>query len=109
MSKSAFGPVARYEPSGCFTKTAPPDDLISLGSIVNHAGIDPVHFGIVMTVNLSIGMFTPPFGLNLFVMQSLFGVPTGDLYRGVMPFIAVQVSALAVITYVPALSLMLLG
>jgi C4-dicarboxylate transporter DctM subunit len=77
--------------------------------IVNHAGIDPVHFGIVMTVNLSIGMFTPPFGLNLFVMQSLFGVPTGDLYRGVMPFIAVQVSALAVITYVPALSLMLLG
>jgi C4-dicarboxylate transporter DctM subunit len=77
--------------------------------VVSHAGIDPIHFGVVMTVNLSIGMFTPPFGLNLFVMQSLFGVPAGDLYRGVMPFIAVQVSALAVITYVPALSLMLLG
>ncbi|WP_376099859.1 TRAP transporter large permease [Roseomonas sp. CCTCC AB2023176] len=77
--------------------------------IVRHAGIDPVHFGIVMTVNLSIGMFTPPFGLNLFVMQSLFRVPTGDLYRGVMPFIAVQISALAAITYIPALSLWLAG
>ena len=77
--------------------------------IVHHAGIDPVHFGIVMTVNLSIGMFTPPFGLNLFVMQSLFGVPTGDLYRGVLPFIAVQVAALAVVTYVPAISLILVG
>ncbi len=76
--------------------------------IVKHVGIDPIHFGIVMTVNLSIGMFTPPFGLNLFVMQSLFGVPTADLYRGVLPFIAVQVAALAVITYVPALSLFFL-
>lgn len=75
--------------------------------IVLHAGVDPIHFGIVMTVNLSIGMFTPPFGLNLFVMQSLFDVPTGDLYRGVLPFICVQVAALAVITYVPAISLLL--
>lgn len=77
--------------------------------IIGHAGIDPIHFGVVMTVNLSIGMFTPPFGLNLFVMQSLFSVPAGDLYRGVLPFIAVQVAALAVITYVPALSLFLGG
>lgn len=71
------------------------------------AGVDPVHFGIVMVVNLSIGMFTPPFGLNLFVMQSLFGLTAAELYRGVAPFVAVQVAALAVITYVPALSLLL--
>jgi len=77
--------------------------------IIAHAGIDPIHFGIVMTVNLSIGMFTPPFGLNLFVLQSLFQVPTGELYRGVLPFIAVQISALALITYVPAISLILIG
>jgi C4-dicarboxylate transporter DctM subunit len=76
--------------------------------IVQHVGVDPIHFGIVMVVNLSIGMVTPPFGLNLFVMQSLFGIPTAELYRGVMPFIAVQVTALAVITYVPAISLALL-
>jgi C4-dicarboxylate transporter DctM subunit len=76
--------------------------------VANALGLDPIHFGIVMVVNLSIGMFTPPFGLNLFVMQSLFGLTAAELYRGVAPFIAVQVAALAVVTYVPSLSLMLL-
>ena len=71
-------------------------------------GIDPIHFGIVMTVNLAIGMFTPPFGLNIFVAQSVLGIRTSEIYRGVLPFIGVQVSALALITLVPALSLWLL-
>jgi C4-dicarboxylate transporter, DctM subunit len=75
--------------------------------IVKAAGIDPVHFGIIVTVNLSIGMFTPPFGLNLFVTQSLFEVPVGRIVRGVAPFLALQLAALAVITYVPDLSLYL--
>ena len=70
-------------------------------------GIDPIHFGIVMTVNLAIGMFTPPFGLNIFVAQSVTGLPTYALYRGVMPFVAVLILALLIITYVPALSLFL--
>lgn len=70
-------------------------------------GIDPIHFGIVMTVNLAIGMFTPPFGLNIFVAQSVLGVRAGDIYRGVLPFVAVQVVALAVITALPVLSLWL--
>jgi C4-dicarboxylate transporter DctM subunit len=77
--------------------------------IILHAGVDPIHFGIIMTVNLSIGMFTPPFGLNLFVLQSMFRIPTAELYRGVLPFIAVQCAALACITYIPALSLWLGG
>ncbi len=72
-------------------------------------GIDPIHFGIVMTVNLAIGMFTPPFGLNLFVAQSVTGLPAHSLYRGVMPFVAVQIAALVLITYIPALSLTLGG
>ncbi|MGX1098949.1 TRAP transporter large permease [Amorphus sp. MBR-141] len=72
-------------------------------------GIDPIHFGVVMSVNLAIGMFTPPFGLNLFVAQSVTGVPAHQLYRGVWPFVAVQVAALLVITYVPAISLALGG
>lgn len=72
-------------------------------------GIDPIHFGVVMTVNLAIGMFTPPFGLNLFVAQSVTGVPAHALYRGVWPFVVVQIAALLVITYVPALSLALGG
>ena len=43
--------------------------------IVKSLGIDPIHFGIVMTANIAIGMFTPPFGLNLFVARSVLGVP----------------------------------
>ncbi len=70
-------------------------------------GIDPIHFGVVMTVNLAIGMFTPPFGLNIFVAQSVLGVQATDIYRGVLPFVAVQVVALAIITLLPALSLWL--
>ncbi len=75
--------------------------------VVTHLGIDPIHFGIVMTVNLAIGMFTPPFGLNIFVAQSVLRVPLETIYRGVLPFVGVQVAALLVITYWPALSLVL--
>ena len=70
-------------------------------------GIDPIHFGVVMTVNLAIGMFTPPFGLNIFVAQSVLGARTADIYRGVLPFVAVQICALAFITLIPGLSLWL--
>ena len=70
-------------------------------------GIDPIHFGIVMSVNLAIGMFTPPFGLNIFVAQSVTGLPAHSLYRGVIPFLAVLLIALLIITYVPGLSLSL--
>ena len=73
------------------------------------AGIDPIHFGIVMTVNLSIGMFTPPFGLNLFISQALFEMDLIELYRGVLPFILISLAVLAVITYVPLLSLALIS
>ncbi len=70
-------------------------------------GIDPIHFGIIMTVNLAIGMFTPPFGLNIFVAQSVLKVSATDIYRGVLPFVVVQVLALAIITLMPELSLWL--
>ena len=70
-------------------------------------GIDPIHFGIVMTVNLAIGMFTPPFGLNIFVAQSVLGLQAGEIYRGVLPFMGVQIAALALITLIPAVSLAL--
>ena len=75
--------------------------------IVSHAGIDLIHFGIIVTVNLAIGMFTPPFGLNLFVSQSLFNVPMSRIVQGLAPFLLVQLAALLVITYVPWLSLYL--
>jgi C4-dicarboxylate transporter DctM subunit len=75
--------------------------------LVKMIGIDPIHFGIVMTVNIAIGMITPPFGLNLFVAQSVLGIPLETIYRGVLPFAAVQISALVIITYWPSLSLYL--
>lgn len=70
-------------------------------------GVDLVHFGIIMTVNLAIGMFTPPFGLNIFITQALFKVPLSSIYPGLVPFIAINIVALAIVTYVPELSLLL--
>ena len=75
--------------------------------LVRTLGVDPIHFGIVMTVNIAIGMFTPPFGLNLFVARSVLGVPLDTIYRGVLPFAVVQIIALLIITYWPDLSLYL--
>lgn len=75
--------------------------------LVLHLGIDPIHFGVIMTVNLSIGMFTPPFGLNLFVAQSVTGADLVAIYRGILPFFLVQLAALLAITYLPWLSLAL--
>ncbi len=70
-------------------------------------GIDLIHFGIVMTMNLAIGMFTPPFGLNIFVTQALTRAPVSSIYPGLVPFILITMVALLVVTYVPWLSLFL--
>jgi C4-dicarboxylate transporter DctM subunit len=78
-----------------------------LWPIAQHAGVDLIHFGIIFTVNLAIGMFSPPFGLNLFVASSLFRAPSGLIISGLMPFFATYLVALAIITYIPALSLWL--
>jgi C4-dicarboxylate transporter DctM subunit len=75
--------------------------------IMKALGVDLVHFGIIMTVNLAIGMFTPPFGLNIFVSQALFKVPLTVLYPGLVPFIIIQTIGLFFITYIPWLSLYL--
>lgn len=73
--------------------------------VVDALGIDKVHFGIVMTLNLAVGLFTPPFGINIFVAQSVLGMRTADIYRGVMPFFFVFLAALALITFLPAITL----
>jgi C4-dicarboxylate transporter DctM subunit len=77
--------------------------------VVESAGINALHFGIIMAVNLSIGLYMPPFGLNLFAAKAIFPVPMGTIYRGVLPFVLVNFLALLVITYVPAISMVLLG
>ena len=70
-------------------------------------GIDPVHFGVVAVLNIMIGLITPPYGLLLFMMVKIAGVPLKDLVREVMPFLAVMVGSLALITLVPDLVLFL--
>lgn len=76
--------------------------------VVEAVGINPIHFGIIMAVNLSIGLYMPPFGLNLFAARAIFEVKLGTIYRGVMPFVFVNFVALLIVTYVPAISMALL-
>lgn len=79
-----------------------------LAKIAVTLGVDPIHFGIIVVVNLTIGTFTPPFGLNIFVGQAIFNVPLSKLYPGLIPFIAISIFALMVITYWPPLTLWML-
>ena len=76
-----------------------------LGPIAKSIGVDPIHFGVVVVMNLTIGTFTPPYGLNIFVCQAMFKVPSAELYPGLVPFIVLAITALLVVTYVPGLSL----
>jgi C4-dicarboxylate transporter DctM subunit len=76
-----------------------------LAPIAAKAGLDPIHFGLIVTVNLAIGLFLPPFGLNLFASHALFGTSLFQLYRGVIPFLLIYLAALILITYVPAVTL----
>ena len=78
-----------------------------LWPIAQHAGVDLIHFGIIFTVNLAIGMFSPPFGLNIFVSCSIFKVSSSRVVSGLVPFFVAYLIALAVITYIPGLSLFL--
>jgi len=72
-------------------------------------GVDPVHLGIIFIVNLEIGYLTPPLGLNLFVATSIFGKPFLTVARGALPFMLLLLFGLLLITYIPAISLTLLG
>jgi tripartite ATP-independent transporter DctM subunit len=70
-------------------------------------GVDPVHFGVVAVANIMIGLITPPYGLLLFMMVKIAEVPLKDLVREVLPFLAVMIGGLALITLVPDLVLYL--
>ncbi|GGA28353.1 TRAP transporter large permease [Neptunicoccus cionae] len=68
-------------------------------------GVDPVHFGMIVTLNISLGMITPPFGLDIFVASSTLQKPVLSIIKGVWPFVFVNILVLLVITYVPQISL----
>jgi tripartite ATP-independent transporter DctM subunit len=72
-----------------------------------HFGIDPVHFGMVMVVNLALGMITPPFGVNLFAACTVAKISLDRIIKDLIPFICVILTCLMLISYVPAISLAL--
>ncbi len=72
-------------------------------------GMDPVHFGIMMTANLAIGMVTPPMGINLYVASSMTKVPVLKIAQAAVPFLVAFFMALLMIAFIPQLSLMLVG
>ena len=78
-----------------------------LAPVAMHFGIDPVHFGLVMVVNLALGMITPPFGVNLFAACTVARISLDRIIKDLVPFVLVVLCCLMVITYVPAISLTL--
>ena len=76
--------------------------------IVEGFGMNPIHFGVMMVVNLAIGFVTPPIGVNLFVASSLTDIPVVDIAKRAMPLIGFFLIALLLITFIPQISLCLL-
>jgi C4-dicarboxylate transporter DctM subunit len=90
------------EPTGIILILAP-----ILFPIATQLGIDPVHLGIIMVVNLEIGMVTPPVGLNLFVTAGITKMSIGQVVRAALPWLMVLLSFLVIVTYVPSIALWL--
>jgi C4-dicarboxylate transporter DctM subunit len=90
------------EPSSILLITAP-----ILFPVAMKLGIDPIHLGIIMTVNMEIGMITPPVGLNLYVASGISGMGLTETTKACAPWILVMIAFLLVITYVPIVSLWL--
>ena len=71
-------------------------------------GVDPVHLGIIFLANMQIGYFTPPIGMNLFIASYRFKKPISEIYLATLPFMGVLLIVLALITYLPEISLFFL-
>ena len=78
-----------------------------LAPVAVHFGIDPVHFGIIMVVNLALGMITPPFGVNLFAACTVAKISLDRIVTQLIPFVLVVLTCLMIITYIPGISLFL--
>lgn len=87
------------EPSGLLVIVAP-----VVFPIAMELGVDPIHLGIIMVVNMEIGMITPPIGLNLFVTSGITGMSLARVVKAAMPFVLVLMVFLVLVTYIPALS-----
>jgi C4-dicarboxylate transporter DctM subunit len=94
---------------GCFMDTTPAMMVLSpiLLPVALSLGMSPVHFGIIMVVNLAIGFITPPLGINLFVAARIGKEPLETVTGGIIPFVIAMIVCLMLITYVPQISMFL--
>ncbi|MEZ5639468.1 MAG: TRAP transporter large permease subunit, partial [Burkholderiaceae bacterium] len=90
------------EPTGIILILAP-----ILFPIATQLGIDPIHLGVIMVVNMEIGMVTPPVGLNLFVTSGVTGMNLVQVTKAALPWLMVLLVFLVLVTYIPAISLAL--
>lgn len=88
---------------GCVIDNIPATIILApiLLPVVESIGVDPITFGVILTMNLAIGFITPPYGIDLFVASAVSGVPIQNLCKRVLPFIGVLLIVLTLITYVP--------
>ena len=94
---------------GCFMDTTPAILILApiLMPVAASIGVDPIHFGLIMVANLAIGFITPPLGINLFVASRIADSPMEVILKGIMPFIAVMLGCLALITFIPEIVMFL--
>lgn len=94
--------------AGCFLDSASAIIILAplMMPIAQELGIHPVHFGIIMLVNLSIGMLTPPVGLNLFVAMGVAKMSLGQIFRAVIPTMLLMMIALLCVSYIPQISML---
>ena len=92
--------------AGCFLDSASAIIILAplMQPIAGQVGVDPIHFGIIMLVNLSVGMLTPPVGLNLFVAMGVAKMSLFEVFRAALPTILLMLVALILLTYVPQFS-----
>jgi C4-dicarboxylate transporter DctM subunit len=94
---------------GCFLEVVSTLLLVMpiLAPVLVPLGVDPVHFGIIFTHNMEVGLVHPPVGLNLFVLSTISDAPIGEVIRGILPFLVILLIVLGIITYVPWITLSL--
>jgi C4-dicarboxylate transporter DctM subunit len=94
---------------GCFLEVVGTLLLVMpiLAPVLLPLGVNPVHFGIIFTHNMEVGLVHPPVGLNLYVLSIISDAPIGEVIRGILPFLIVLLIVLALITYVPIMTLWL--
>src|SRR6201996_3325694 len=94
---------------GCFLEVVGTLLLVMpiLAPVLIPLGVSPVHFGIIFTHNMEVGLVHPPVGLNLYVLSTISDAPIGEVIRGILPFLIILLIVLGIITYVPELTLWL--